>query len=349
MPGRPGARTVTAMPEPAEIRRVVAVQLAARPGEVERNLAHIADVVGRAAHEHHPDMLFLPEVSCAPNLAHALMAGCVRPVDGGPLAAYVALAREYGCLIGGGALTIRGRDARNTYYLCEPDGTVHLHDKDQPSMWENVTYAAGRDAGICEVAGGAIGVPNGFEWIRTRTAARLRGRVKLVGGGMCFPSFPTWRVTRPYFWDREHGSMLDLARETPGRMARVVGAPAVHASHVGDVVMQTPFAPRIPWPTILLGETQITDERGTILERLAYEDGEGYVAADVAWREPVPLDPVPDRFWMTTLPLSVQAIWHAENTRGRALYRWRHRREAHPFQRDPAYGRDLPDDVVRTG
>lgn len=341
MAARAGARSVTVMP--AEKRRVVAVQLAARPGEVESNLRHIADVVGQAVREHSPDMLFLPEVSCSPNLAHSMMGGCVRPVEGGPLAAYRALAREHGCLIGGGALTIRGSDARNTYYLCEPDGSVHLHDKDQPSMWENVTYAAGVDDGICVTGDGPIGVPSGFEWIRARTAARLRGRVRLVAGGMCFPSFPTWRVTRPYFWEREHGLMLDLARETPGRMARVVGAPAVHASHVGDVVMETPFAPRIPWPTILLGETQITDERGAIVERLAYEDGEGWVAADVAWREPVPLDPVPDRFWMTTLPLSVQAIWHAENARGRALYRWRHRRGTHPFQRDAAYGLDVAD------
>jgi len=224
-----------------QTRRVVAVQLAASPGEVERNLRHIADVVGQAAREHQPDMVFLPEVSCAPNLAHSMMGSCVRPVDGGPLAAYLALAREHGCLIGGGALTIRGRHARNTYYLCEPDGSVHLHDKDQPSMWENVTYAAGEDEGVCVTRDGPIGVPNGFEWIRTRTAARLRGRVRLVAGGMCFPSFPTWRVTRPYFWEREHGLMLDLARESPGRLARVVGAPAVHASHLGDVVMQTPF------------------------------------------------------------------------------------------------------------
>lgn len=328
-----------------ETRRVVAVQLAVEFGEVERNLGHIADIVGQAAREHHPDMIFLPEVSTTPNLAHHVMADCIRPVDGGPLAAYRALAREYGCIVGAGALTIRGRDARNTYYVCEPDGAVHLHDKDQPSMWENVTYAGGHDEGVVQTADGPIGCANGFEWVRARTAARLRSRVRLVAGGMCFPSFPKWRATKPYFWDREHATMLEFARESPGRMARVVGAPAVHPSHVGDVVMETPFAPRIPWPTILVGETQITDERGAILERLAYEDGEGYVAADVAWRDPVPLDPVPPRFWMTTIPLSVQAIWHIENTRGRALYRLRHARNAHPFQHDPAYGRDLPDDV----
>ena len=65
-------------------------------------------------------------------------------------------------------------------------------------------------------------------------------------------------------------------------MARVLGVPAVHPSHVGEIVMQTPMMPGVPWPTIMLGETMITDETGTILERLAYEDGEGWVAPTCA-------------------------------------------------------------------
>lgn len=336
------------MPVTPATRRVVAVQLAVRLAEVEANLAHIEDIIGQAVREHGPDMVFLPEVSTTPNLNHRAMRRCVGPVDGRPLALYRRLAREHGCVIGAGALTIRGRDARNTYFVCEPDGAVHLHDKDQPSMWENATYAAGVDPGIVTLSDGAIGCPNGFEWARSRTAARLRGRVRLVAGGMCFPSFPSWRATKPYFWDREHQTMLQLARETPGRMARVVGAPAVHASHVGDVVMETPYAPWLAWPTIMVGETVIADADGAILERLAYADGEGYVCADVAWEDPRPRDPVPPSFWLAPMPLSVHAIWHAENTRGRLQYLARHRLGRHPFQRDPAYGRDLPQDVRAT-
>ncbi len=324
-------------------RRVVAVQLAVRLAEVERNLAHIEDVVGAAVREHRPDMIFLPEVSTTPNLNHRAMRDCIVPVDGPALALYRRLAREHGCVVGAGALTIRGRDARNTYYVCEPDGTVHLHDKDQPSMWENANYGPGRDPGILDTADGPIGCANGFEWARSRTAARLRGRVRLVAGGMCFPSFPQWPATRRYFWDREHQTMLQLARETPGRIARIVGAPAVHPSHVGDVVMETPWAPRVRWPTILVGETIITGADGAILRRLGYEDGEGWICADVPWRDPVPLDPVPPTFWLTSMPVSVQAIWYAENARGRAEYLANRALGRLPFQRDAGYGRDLPD------
>ena len=64
-------------------------------------------------------------------------------------------------------------------------------------MWENAYYGPGRDEGVMQVADGPIGCANGFEWARTRTAARLRGRVRLLAGGMCFPSFPSWSLTRP--------------------------------------------------------------------------------------------------------------------------------------------------------
>ena len=63
-------------------------------------------------------------------------------------------------------------------------------------MWENAYYGPGRDAGVMQLADGPIGCANGFEWARSRTAERLRGRVRLLAGGMCFPSFPSWKRSR---------------------------------------------------------------------------------------------------------------------------------------------------------
>ena len=267
----------------SETRRVVAVQLAVRLGEVERNLAHIEDIVGQAAREHSPDMIFLPEVSTTPNLNHRVMKDCVRPVDGAPLALYRRLAREHGCIVGAGALTIRGRDARNTYFVCEPDGAVHLHDKDQPTMWENATYGPGSDPGI-------LAARRRADRLR-RTASSGRARAPPNGcAGACgsspaacaSPRSRRGRRRGPTSGTASTRRCSQLARETPGRMARVVGAPAVHASHVGDVVMETPFAPwrrrgRRSWSARRSSPTR----DGAILQRLAYEDGEGYVCADV--------------------------------------------------------------------
>lgn len=331
----------------AATRRVVAVQLAVPVGDVAKNLRHIRDVVGQAVREHAPDMVFLPESANHPNIHHPAMRRVTEPIDGPTLATLRALATEHGCTVGGGYLSVRGTDARGTYAVCEADGAVSFHDKDQPSMWENTNYTAGRDLGIADLADGPIGVANGFEWLRSRTAARLRGRVRLVAGGMCFPSFPSWSATKPWFWDREHARMLALARETPGRMARVVGVPAVQPAHVGPVTMRTPFAPGVPWPTIMIGETQICDAQGTTLASLTSDDGEGWVAADVAWGDSVaePADPVPPTFWMPTLPWTVHAVWYATNAMGRTRYAIDHRRRAMPWQGTAAEGSDLPDRV----
>ena len=35
-----------------------------------------------------------------------------------------------------------------TYVLAEPDGHVHLHDKDIPTMWEQNYYRGGDDDGV---------------------------------------------------------------------------------------------------------------------------------------------------------------------------------------------------------
>jgi hypothetical protein len=52
------------------------------------------------------------------------------------------------------------------------------------------------------------------------------------------------------------------------------------------------------------------------------EDGEGFVTAEVDISgEPSPLDPVPDRFWIPDLPLSIRLVWAYQNLHGRLYYR----------------------------
>ncbi|MCW4354864.1 hypothetical protein ONR57_16285 [Hoyosella sp. YIM 151337] len=66
-------------------------------------------------------------------------------------------------------------------------------------------------------------------------------------------------------------------------MAPLVGTAAVHASHVGPTTMFIPGLPKVPWRTSMLGETQIVERDGTILARLSEADGEGDIAATIAW------------------------------------------------------------------
>ncbi len=318
---------------------VAAIQPQLAVGEVERNLRRVEDLVRQAHREHAPDVVLLPEGMTSPSAHGAVVRTVARPVAGEPFELLRRLARELDCTIGGGFVAKRGADARGTYVIAEPDGGAHLHDKDQPSMWENAYTTAGTDDGLFTTALGPIGTAMGFEWNRSRTARRLRGRVRAVLGGSCWWSYPDWLPVRSWF-GRDHQYNVGVAREMAPRMARAVGAPVAIAQHVGEVRSGTPLMPGVPYRTLYVGETQIVERDGTVLARLAYEDGEGYVAAEIGLADPQPLDPVPSGFWMAPMPFSLQAVWHMYNAHGRVRYAIDKARGAFPWQQLP--DADLP-------
>lgn len=322
--------------------RVVAIQPALRIGEVEWNLKRCADLVTQAAAEHSPDIIMLPEASSSPNAFHPSMNHVARPIDGEPLQLFRRLARETGAMVGGGFMAVRGDETRGSYALCEPDGSFHLHDKDLPSFWENAYYRPGHDDGIAQTSRGPIGVALGWEWGRTKTCERLLGKVGLIGGGMHFPSYPDWALTRGWFKGRDEQLFTQYGRELPGRVARFLGVPAVHASHVGEFVMHTPGVPGLKWRSHMIGQTQITDADGLRLAYMSYDDGEGYVAADVTLEaDPTPRDPLPTTFWNSEFPISAHAVWLAGNAHGRLSYRVKSLLGRHRWEP----GTDLPDHV----
>ncbi len=332
---------------PAAIR-VAAVQPHLRLGEVEANLIRIENLIRDAHRAHDPAVIVVPEAIGSPNVFHERLDGVVRPIDGAPFQLLTGLARELGCVIAGGFLARRGDDAYGTYVLAEPDGRAHLHDKDIPTAWENNYYRGGDDDGRvrCNALDCDVGLASGWEWARYRTARRLRG-VDLVLGGMCWPSFPlNWSGPFRLWGRREHAIFRLQARDLPRQVARLIGAPAVHASHVGPVEAQTPLAPAIPWRTEMIGETQICAADGSILARLALEDGEGHVCAEVTPGATTPLDPIEQRFWIPVMSLSLEAAWYGMNAQGRFTYRARRRRGRHPWQSWP--GGDLADELGPT-
>jgi predicted amidohydrolase len=331
--------------EPRTIR-VAAVQPALALGEVEENLARIEDLIRDAHREHSPEVITVPEAMTSPNVYSRRLHGVARPVDGQPFQLLTRLARELDCLIGGGFIAARGGHTYGTYVLAEPDGSAHLHDKDIPTVWEHNYYRGGDDDGVIDSGAlGRVGLACGWEWARTRTARRLRdGRVRLLLGGMCWPSMPTnWPRPLELNMRRERDTQRQLARELPRQVARAIGAPVVMPSHVGDVEFETPMAPGLPWATAMIGETQIVERDGAILGRLTYEDGEGHISAEVTLADPEPLDPIPDRYWLPLMPASIYAVWRPFNLHGAIHYRLMHLRKQHEWQAEPAV--DLPDEI----
>ena len=93
-------------------------------------------------------MILVPEGCSSPNVFAKVLLGSARPIDGQPFQMLTRLARELGSMIGGGFIAARGKDTFGTYLLAEPDGSVHLHDKDIPTAWENNYYRRGDDEGV---------------------------------------------------------------------------------------------------------------------------------------------------------------------------------------------------------
>ncbi|HEX9831610.1 MAG TPA: nitrilase-related carbon-nitrogen hydrolase, partial [Mycobacterium sp.] len=236
-------------------------------------------------------------------------------------------------------LSVRGQHARHTYVLAEPDGTTHLHDKDEPSMWETNFYTAGKDQGLTSTSFGNVGLAMGFEWGRSRTARRLRNKVDVVLGGSCWWGGPTWPVMREWM-ARDHQYNALACGEAPSLMARMVGAPVAVAQHVGRVDSDTPMLPGVGWSTMFSGDSQIVDASGTILARLGPEDYNAIACAEVEIGPQEPIHPIPVGFWTQPAAGIVQALWHYQKLHGRISYKVRHALGGFPWQHDPPT--DLP-------
>ncbi len=298
--------------------RIAAIQMQAALGDVDANLA-MAERLVRRAFRLGAEWVILPELFTSAVAFHPAMLDAAQPLDGAPARLLLDLAREHGGVVGGSFLALDGEHAYNAFLLALPDGSVHRHDKDQPSLLENCYYVGGADDGVLETPAGRVGVALCWEMIRTRTARRLLGRVGLVVGGSCWWSLP---LDAPPEREPLRLESLALLRAAPASLARMLGVPVVHAAHAGTFAGY-----RLDDQTVLqrrryLGEAQVVDGQGQVLARLGYEDGEGVAMAEVTPGQAGPsLAPIPDRFWIPEMPQAMLDAWERQNRFGEDYYR----------------------------
>lgn len=294
-----------------------AIQMRAALGDVPANLAKAERLVDQAF-QAGARLVVLPEFFPSGVGFDPAMAGAALPLKGPALELLLAKASEHGGLVGGSFIAIReDGERRNTFVLAAPDGTYATHDKDLPTMWENCYYSGGDDPGILDTPLGPTGAALCWELVRSQTARRLAGRVDLVVGGSCW-----WTVPRgvPFLGSVARRN-LRIMKETPSRMARMLGVPVVHAAHAGDFSARFPWFPGVPYRSHFLGEAQIVDARGNILARMAREEGDGVVTAEIEPGRLVPLDPIPESFWIPRFHPLILAFWHYQRWHGRRHYR----------------------------
>jgi predicted amidohydrolase len=333
--------------------RVAAVQMHAVLGEVVANLENAEHWVRLALREG-AQWIVLPEFFTTAIALHPTkLVNAYRTLEGMPMQLLKTLAREGNAYVGGSFLARSGADVFNTFVLASPTGHVYTHDKDFPTTnIEASVYAGGEDdefvkeltrRGVAaepatpipsrpqNVKSAVFTLPDGtsvgaalcWEQCRYRTARRLCGRVGLVLAASGWPFVaPDNSISRA---DPPSGQGALSAgagiREAPCRLARLVGAPVVHASLVGDV-WNSPGATR-GGETLLRfsGESQIADASGRTLARRSYAEGEGLVMADieigpVASSETIPVD----ASWTPEVRPEAQTAWASSGAAGRTIY-----------------------------
>ncbi len=134
-----------------------------------------------------------------------------------------------------------------------------------------------------------------WEFVRTRTVKRMLNRVDIVVGGSCWWTLTEVRI--PGYKSELREIVLEMMIETPGRFARMLGVPVVHAAHAGDFEGETPLMPDIPYKSYYLGETQIVDGNGKILA-----------------------EAIPNRFWIPDMPQELIQAWEVFNKHRETYY-----------------------------
>ncbi|WP_300671920.1 carbon-nitrogen hydrolase family protein [Desulfoluna sp.] len=304
--------------------KVGAVQMVARTADIAYNLAHIRELAEAVIAEG-AKVIALPEFFTTSIVWDRRLWGCSLPPENPALEMLQALAQNHGVMIGGSYLEKRGEDVFNTYALVQPDGTVSKHDKDLPTMVEGAFYKKGADDGVHETSLGRVGTALCWETIRTQTVTRLKDRIDFLMTGSHWWAPPTrWYVMNGFFDSMARSNQEHMAA-APAELARILGVPNLHAAHAGDLdgrilLMPTDKITGI-FPSYLLGETQIIDNKGAVLARMKREEGAGFVTAEL---DPTPASPTletPERFWIPRLEKRFHLFWHHQNLCAGAMYR----------------------------
>lgn len=306
--------------------KVAALQMEAKVADLPYNLNQAERLIEEAGSKG-ARVIALPEFFTSQIIYDERLFACSLPPENMALDMLTQKAAKYKAQIGGSYLEMRDGDVYNTYVLVEPNGTVHRHDKDLPTMVENAFYIGGKpgDDGLFETAERTVGIAMCWEQIRTQTARRLRGRADLLMTGSHWwstPDLPILSKKRLAEYNQGNQHMMHV---TPGHLAGLVGAPLLHASHAGPLTGKMLMVPGTGITTKsnlhLTGETQILDKEGNMIARRAPEEGVGIVVGDIEIERVEPRADIPDRFWIPPKLGFGKLLWWHQNACGKAMYK----------------------------
>ncbi len=329
-------------------QQVAAIQFTPKIGDIGANLTRVDALVKEALNKG-AQWVVLPEFFSTGTALHPALFAAHEAVDGRASKLLRDLAALGHAYVGGTFLAQSAGDVFNTFALACPDGTLLTHDKDFPTqVFESAYYAGGEDAayrdalvkdgahtspevsaprvgntteGVWEHAGWGIGASLCWEMVRNRTAKRLQGKVDIV-----LASSGWWTTDPDQVWPglppsasrsnwTEHQALIKSA---PQHLARMVGAPVVHANFVGNNPGYAGLSMDKEAQGRYLGNSQIIDAQGNVLASLGAEQGTLHATLKLGRIKPT--EPVTDDFWHSDVSATMRRRWANSGAQGRDYY-----------------------------
>lgn len=298
--------------------KVAALQLQAKIGDLHANLTACENMANEAG-EKGAKWIILPEFFTTGMAFQPRIVDAIQAPNGPALTLLLDLAKKHNAFVGGSFIT-KDEDGvvRNAFYLVSSEGIVGRHDKDLPTMWENCFYVGGDDDGIIEMNDQTVGVSLCWEFMRSQTARRLREKVDVVIGGSCWWSVPTWipkAITKR--WEAKNEQ---TALESVRVFATYVGAPIIHASHVGSIECDLPWAP-MKYKGHYEAGAMIVDSEGKTLAIRDRHAGQGVVYGNVTLERTPPLQDIPKKYWLHKRGPIPTFAWNYQRLHGKRWYK----------------------------
>src|SRR5699024_8167909 len=298
--------------------KVAAIQLDPKIGDLHANMAACESMANEAG-EKGAKWIILPEFFTTGMAFNPRIADAIQPPNGKALNLLLKIAKRYEAIVGGSFLE-RGEDSavRNTFYLVSPKGILGRHDKDLPTMWENCFYIGGEDDGIIKMSDYTVGSALCWEFMRSQTARRLQEKVDIVVGGSCWWSVPSWvpkSVTNR--WEEKNEQ---TALESVRSFATYIGAPIIHAAHVGTIECPLPWTP-MNYKGHYEAGSMIVDGEGEIIAIRDRHEGQGIVMANVKIGRTKYQKNIPNKYWLHDRGLAPSLAWTYQRWHGKRWYK----------------------------
>ena len=216
---------------------VASVQFEPEPFNAKRNVARAARFIGEAR-ARGAQLVVLPELFNTGYHEHADLHRCAEQYSGHTVSELKTLSIDYGVHLAGGIVERHEGHVYDSLAFCTPTGDVSIYRKRHLIFWEHYYFRAGRQPLVVETALGRVGFAICADMLYRHVWSEYRGRIDLAVICAAWPSVCAG-ATRRVAWLLRPS--LNLARDTPLHVARVLDIPVVFSNQCGACRVRVPL------------------------------------------------------------------------------------------------------------